>query len=175
MGNSGDKPDSMEPDLEGLSDLEILQQLERLNLKPVPGDSAEKAREALKLLHKASKDRAEKQDESDQLAEALGPELANNPELQRRLRSWIRPWAGSIFGDRYKLVELIDEGGMGTVWVAEQLKPVRRRVAIKIVKAGMDSRQVLDRFEAERQALAAMDHPNIAKILDGGMTDVQTP
>jgi serine/threonine protein kinase/tetratricopeptide (TPR) repeat protein len=83
--------------------------------------------------------------------------------------------AGKIIADRYKLVEEIGEGGMGTVWVAEQTQPVRRRVAIKLIKPGMDSRQVLARFEAERQALAVMDHPNIAKVLDGGVTDQGSP
>jgi serine/threonine protein kinase/tetratricopeptide (TPR) repeat protein len=83
--------------------------------------------------------------------------------------------AGKIIADRYRLLEEIGEGGMGTVWVAEQLQPVRRRVAIKLIKPGMDSRQVLFRFEAERQALAVMDHPNIAKVLDGGVTDQGSP
>ena len=64
---------------------------------------------------------------------------------------------------------------MGTVWVAEQTQPVRRRVAIKLIKPGMDSRHVLSRFEVERQALALMDHPNIAKVLDGGVTDKGRP
>src|SRR6476619_4888505 len=71
---------------------------------------------------------------------------------------------------RYKLLEQIGEGGCGVVYVAEQEQPVRRRVALKVIKPGMDSRQVVARFEAERQALAMMDHPNIAKILDGGAT-----
>lgn len=75
-----------------------------------------------------------------------------------------------VIGGRYKLQEKIGEGGMGEVWVAKQTEPVKRRVAIKLVKAGMDSRQVLSRFEQERQALAMMDHPNIARVLDGGMT-----
>ncbi len=79
-------------------------------------------------------------------------------------------YPGNLLAGRYKLLEPIGEGGMGTVWLAEQIEPVRRRVAIKLVKAGMDSRQVLARFEAERQALALMDHPNIAKVLDGGIT-----
>ena len=65
---------------------------------------------------------------------------------------------------RYKLLEKIGEGGFGEVWMAEQREPVKRRVALKIIKLGMDSRQVVARFEAERQALAMMDHPNIAKI-----------
>ncbi|HRZ35661.1 MAG TPA: protein kinase, partial [Candidatus Paceibacterota bacterium] len=70
----------------------------------------------------------------------------------------------------YKLLQKIGEGGCGTVYMAEQLEPVRRRVALKIVKLGMDTRQVITRFEAERQALAVMDHPNIARILDAGAT-----
>jgi serine/threonine-protein kinase len=72
--------------------------------------------------------------------------------------------------DRYKLLEQIGEGGMGVVYVAEQTEPVRRRVALKIIKPGMDTRQVIARFEAERQALAMMDHPNIARVHDGGTT-----
>ncbi len=85
------------------------------------------------------------------------------------------PTPGTILGGRYKLLENIGEGGMGSVWVAEQQQPVKRKVAIKLVKAGMDSKQVLARFEAERQALAVMDHPNIAKVFDGGMTDQGRP
>jgi serine/threonine protein kinase len=75
----------------------------------------------------------------------------------------------------YKLLQQIGEGGMGTVFMAEQTKPVERRVALKIIKAGMDSKQVIARFEAERQALAMMDHPNIAKVLDAGATDSGRP
>lgn len=71
----------------------------------------------------------------------------------------------------YKLLQKLGEGGMGEVWMAEQEEPVRRRVALKLIKAGMDSAQVIARFEAERQALALMDHPNIAKILDAGITN----
>ncbi|MBX9578949.1 MAG: serine/threonine protein kinase, partial [Gemmataceae bacterium] len=76
--------------------------------------------------------------------------------------------AGAVLGGRYKLVEPIGEGGMGTVWATQQTEPVRRAVAVKLIKAGMDSKAVLARFEAERQALALMDHPNIAKVLDAG-------
>jgi tetratricopeptide (TPR) repeat protein len=75
----------------------------------------------------------------------------------------------------YKLIEQIGEGGMGAVWVAQQTEPVKRLVAVKLVKAGMDSRQVVARFEAERQALALMDHPNIARVLDGGTTTAGRP
>jgi serine/threonine protein kinase/tetratricopeptide (TPR) repeat protein len=77
--------------------------------------------------------------------------------------------------DRYELLEKIGEGGMGTVWLAEQTEPVRRKVAVKLIKPGMDSRPVLARFEAERQALALMDHPNIAKVLDGGAAEDGRP
>jgi eukaryotic-like serine/threonine-protein kinase len=76
---------------------------------------------------------------------------------------------------RYKLLEQLGEGGCGVVYVAEQEEPVRRRVALKVIKLGMDTRQVIARFEAERQALALMDHPNIAKVLDGGATENGRP
>jgi serine/threonine protein kinase/tetratricopeptide (TPR) repeat protein len=82
---------------------------------------------------------------------------------------------GTVITGRYKQLEAIGEGGMGTVWVAEQMQPVRRKVALKLIKAGMDSKSVLARFEAERQALAVMDHPNIAKVLDGGLTETGRP
>src|SRR5262249_5935533 len=83
--------------------------------------------------------------------------------------------AGTLVAGRYRLLEVIGVGGMGTVWAAEQTQPVRRKVALKLIKAGMDSRTVLLRFEAERQALAVMDHPNIAKVLDGGTTEGGRP
>src|SRR5438874_9175405 len=72
---------------------------------------------------------------------------------------------------RYKLLQQIGEGGCGTVYMAEQTEPVRRRVALKVIKLGMDTKQVIARFEAERQAVALMDHPNIAKVLDAGATE----
>ena len=75
----------------------------------------------------------------------------------------------------YQLLEEIGRGGMGVVYLAEQTEPVRRQVALKLIKLGMDTRQVIARFEAERQALALMDHPNIAKVLDGGATDAGRP
>ena len=77
--------------------------------------------------------------------------------------------------DRYKLLEKRGEGGFGAVYVAEQREPVKRRVALKVIKLGMDTKQVVARFEAERQALALMDHPNIAKVLDGGATGTGRP
>jgi serine/threonine protein kinase len=81
----------------------------------------------------------------------------------------IREGPGTIIGP-YKLLEQIGEGGFGLVFMAEQQQPVRRKVALKILKPGMDTRQVIARFEAERQALALMDHPNIAKVFDAGET-----
>src|SRR5262249_52567912 len=81
---------------------------------------------------------------------------------------------GTVIGP-YKLKEQIGEGGMGLVFVAEQQHPVRRKVALKIIKPGMDSKQVIARFEAERQALAMMDHQNIAKVFDAGMTETGRP
>jgi hypothetical protein len=82
--------------------------------------------------------------------------------------------AGRVIGP-YKLLEQIGEGGMGTVFMAEQTKPIRRMVALKIIKPGMDTKEVIARFEAERQALALMDHPHIAKVLEAGTTDNGRP
>jgi tetratricopeptide (TPR) repeat protein/serine/threonine protein kinase len=82
--------------------------------------------------------------------------------------------AGTVIGP-YKLLEQVGEGGMGSVWMAQQQEPVKRLVAVKLIKAGMDSKQVLARFEAERQALALMDHSNIARVLDGGSTGAGRP
>ena len=100
--------------------------------------------------------------------EASGPSLASAPA---------RPFVegpGSVIGP-YKLLEKIGEGGMGAVYLAEQTRPVRRRVALKVIKPGMDTDQVVARFEAERQALAMMDHAGIAKVLDAGATDSGRP
>jgi len=82
--------------------------------------------------------------------------------------------SGTVIG-RYKLLEKIGEGGMATVYMAEQKQPIRRRVALKIIKLGMDTKQVIARFEVERQALAMMDHPNIARVLDAGTTESGRP
>ncbi len=81
---------------------------------------------------------------------------------------------GTIIG-HYKLREVIGEGGMGVVFVAEQERPVHRKVALKIIKPGMDTAEVIARFEAERQALALMDHPNISKVLEAGSTESGHP
>ena len=81
---------------------------------------------------------------------------------------------GDFIG-RYKILEKIGEGGFGVVYRAEQREPVRRQVAVKVIKLGMDSKSIVARFEAERQALALMDHPNIARVLDGGATPTGRP
>src|SRR5258707_7400169 len=77
--------------------------------------------------------------------------------------------AGAVIGP-YQLLQLAGEGGMGEVWIAEQKEPVRRRVALKVIRLGMDTREVVARFASERQALALMDHPAIAKVFDAGST-----
>ena len=102
---------------------------------------------------------------------------SNLPHPRRRSRSTshvVPESPGTVIGP-YKLLEQIGEGGMGVVYVAEQTQPVRRKVALKIIKPGMDTKQVIARFEAERQALAMMDHPNIAKVLDAGATETGRP
>ena len=81
---------------------------------------------------------------------------------------------GTMIG-AYKLLQPIGEGGFGVVYMAEQTSPVRRKVALKVIKPGMDSKQVVARFEAERQALALMDHPNVARVFDGGPTESGHP
>src|SRR5271155_3043001 len=82
---------------------------------------------------------------------------------------------GAILAGKYKLIQEIGAGGMGSVYMAQQTEPVKRAVAVKVIKAGMDSKAVLARFEAERLALAMMDHPNIARVLDAGTTDSGRP
>ena len=131
--------------------------------------------------------------DSHERAAYLDRVCAGQPELRRNVESLLAGYEAGQFleipaapvagigvappgegpGTRlgpYKLLEQIGEGGMGAVWMAEQQEPVRRRVALKIIKAGMDSAPVVARFEAERQALALMDHPNIARVLDARTT-----
>jgi non-specific serine/threonine protein kinase/serine/threonine-protein kinase len=110
--------------------------------------------------------------------EPAKPGVQTSPEAEGQPVAPLAPTSSSPPPERigrYKLLEPIGEGGMGSVWVAEQTQPVRRKVALKLIKAGMDSKAVLARFEAERQALALMDHPHIAKVLDGGTTENGRP
>ncbi|MCI0746538.1 MAG: serine/threonine protein kinase [Verrucomicrobia subdivision 3 bacterium] len=130
----------------------------------------------------------------------LDTACAGDPDLRRRVEGLLAAdaSAGSFFADgasalnqsaldlataeqpgdrigRYELQQKIGEGGCGVVFMAEQHEPIRRKVALKVIKLGMDTKSVIGRFEAERQALALMDHPNIAKVLDGGATDTGRP
>jgi eukaryotic-like serine/threonine-protein kinase len=135
--------------------------------------------EALKLpttgaraayLREACGDNTSLRERVEELLRAIGD--AGGPEGTPVVPIVERP--GDRIG-RYKLLEKIGEGGCGVVYVAEQEQPVRRRVALKVIKLGMDTRSVVARFEAERQALAMMDHPNIARMLDAGTTDTGRP
>src|SRR6185436_8345970 len=101
-------------------------------------------------------------------------EPPNSPEIEAELARLKPEEEGERIG-RYKLLQEIGQGGFGTVWMAEQMEPVSRRVALKIIKMGMDTREVIARFESERQALAMMDHPNIAKVFDAGATQFGRP
>ncbi|MGH7168802.1 MAG: serine/threonine-protein kinase [Gemmataceae bacterium] len=102
-------------------------------------------------------------------AESAPPPILSTTDYQPALSP------GTVIAGLYTLQQKIGEGGMGEVWVAKQTEPVKRRVALKLIKAGMDSRAVLQRFEQERQALAMMDHPNIARVLDGGLRPDRRP
>ena len=109
--------------------------------------------------------------------EQVGDFLERSPQTTS-LQAGSKVSAGEIPGDRighYKLLQQIGEGGCGVVFMAEQEEPVRRRVALKIIKPGMDTKSVIARFEAERQTLALMDHPNVAKIFDAGATESGRP
>src|SRR5580658_8936883 len=105
-------------------------------------------------------------------------DFLDRPLTRGRLEQSVGAIIGEKVGDRigrYKLLQQIGEGGWGVVFMAEQEEPVRRRVALKVVKPGMDTKNVIARFEAERQALALMDHPNIARVLDAGATENGRP
>ncbi|HMC28077.1 MAG TPA: serine/threonine-protein kinase, partial [Verrucomicrobiae bacterium] len=115
----------------------------------------------------------------DQPDEALGEGANSKRTIKAAMKlEFAKEPADEAVGQtlgRYKLLERVGEGGCGVVYVAEQIEPVRRRVALKVIKLGMDTKQVVARFEAERQALAMMDHPNIAKVLDAGTTETGRP
>src|ERR1700747_1997932 len=108
-------------------------------------------------------------EQSGNQSEDSAPTLGAVPTLEPNESA-----TGEIIGP-YHLLQLIGEGGMGQVWLAEQKQPVRRRVAVKLIKLGMDTREGVARFESERQALALMDHPAIAKVFDAGSTPEGRP
>lgn len=164
--------------LDELSDAEILGIAEALTHAPGQDDSdgsAERARRGLELVERALAAEALERSHPQGLATVLREFTEQSPEAMARIALLRQVSKGTVVAGRYELVQRIGSGGMGEVWVARQTAPVSRQVALKLIKPGMDSREVIARFEAERQALAAMDHPNIARILDGGLTETMTP
>jgi serine/threonine protein kinase len=147
-----------------LAALEVTDSKQRCQLLDVECGADPELRRRVDILLRAHDDPA------SVVEHPIGGSLAETKPVTDSLRQ-----IGQILAGKYKLLEPIGEGGMGSVWIAEQFEPVKRKVAIKLVKPGMDSRQVLARFEAERQALALMDHPHIARIFDGGLTDQGRP
>ncbi len=135
------------------------------------GDVEETYRDAL-LRDLMAVEAAARSGQGDATIESPPPPAEGTVSYRREAES---PLIGRVVADRYKLRQEIGEGGMGSVYLAEQLRPVKRQVALKLIKAGMDSRAVLARFEGERQALALMDHPNIARVLDAGTTEDGRP
>jgi len=132
------------------------------------GDAALRQRlEELLRVDEPAGDFLEKPAYGDSIASAM-------PGVPGRLSVSLSEKPGDRIG-RYKLLQQIGEGGCGVVYMAEQEEPVRRKVALKVIKLGMDTKSVIARFEAERQALALMDHPNIARVLDAGATETGRP
>ena len=134
--------------------------------------------ERLGFLDRACEGKPEVRERMDQLLDA---HLRSNPWLDSSKSSDSASnypqaeAAGMLIAGRYKLLEQIGEGGMGAVYLADQMEPVQRQVALKIIKPGLESPQILMRFEAERQALALLDHPNISRLLDAGTTSSGQP
>ena len=129
-------------------------------------------RERVAFLDRQCKGDSELREEVEALldADASAGSFLQHPILEPPTANSSEADVSEIIIGPYRLLELVGEGGMGEVWLAEQKQPVRRRVAIKLIKAGMDTREVVTRFESERQALALMDHPVIAKVFDAGST-----
>ncbi len=146
------------------------------------GTDPELKKQVQRLL--AAADKEHTKSPLDAIVDAFGPEeTGGKPGSDRRAQLTLDMNATKAMSSitvggqigRYRLMEQIGEGGMGVVYVAEQVEPVRRKVALKVIKPGMDSKQVIARFEAERQALALMDHGNIARVLDAGTTELGLP
>jgi len=153
------------------------QELEKIEsiLYEALGQNSMQEREA--YLQAICRDNAQMRAEIDSLIMAYEGEggLLNTPsDLTELSTSDLTEAPGTIIG-RYKLLEKIGEGGMAIVYMAQQQQPIQRKVAFKIIKLGMDTKQVIARFEAERQALALLDHPNIAKVFDAGATETGRP
>lgn len=154
-----------------------LELLEAFVLGPPPGDARDEALRVHLQSCDACRARADDVRKANEFLDAFrldGPTNADECDYGWRDGPGVVERPGMTVG-RYKLLQEIGEGGFGVVFMAEQVEPVSRRVAVKILKAGMDTRQVLGRFEAERQALAMMDHPNIARVLDAGTTETGRP
>lgn len=145
------------------ADPELLKQVQRL-LDAADKDNAENPLDAFVDAFGPSETRG------NQISDGKGPSSADQDPT-----TVMSSFVVGGFVDRYRLMEQLGEGGMGVVYVAEQIEPVRRKVALKVIKPGMDSKQVIARFEAERQALALMDHVNIARVLDAGTTEQGLP
>ncbi len=146
-------------ELQGLPDADRADRLERAR-----AESSSVARVAEQMLQREAETVERAADPTNTAATRTPAQAGPAPDL-----------IGATIDGRYRIRSLLGEGGFGMVYEAEQDRPMRRRVALKILKPGMDSASVLARFEAERQALAIMDHPNIARVLDGGMTDRGNP
>ena len=144
-------------------------------------DIADEAERGVYLAHSCGDDAALRERVDDLLrAHAAPGNFMANPATAGELTGLsatpgLSEDVGSLVAGKYKLVQQLGEGGMGAVWVAEQSEPIKRRVALKLIKPGMDSALVLRRFDAERQALAMMDHINIAKVFDAGTTNTGRP
>jgi len=149
-------------------------------------------KDSLRTIFNAAEELEDAVERAAYLDRACGSDANLRQSVEKLLRA--HGAAGSFFGGataanvdlpvterpgerigRYKLLQIIGEGGCGVVYMAEQEEPVRRRVALKVIKLGVDTKNVIARFKAERQALAMMDHPNIAKVLDAGATDAGRP
>src|SRR5438105_320342 len=111
--------------------------------------------------------------ERDSMTEDMGGNVVDRGDAT----TGIAPEPGALPNEigRYRILELISEGGMGVVYKAQQDHPIKRIIAVKVIKPGMDSKAVLARFEAERAALALMDHPNVARVVDAGTTELGRP
>ena len=167
MDGESDKPSAAAAETIFIAALELPQAQRSAFLATACGDNLKLRQRVEALL------RADDAPESF-LPEQPGPAAAAAPTAADFIAAQLTEQPGDLIG-RYKLLEKLGEGGCGVVYMAQQEEPVRRKVALKVIKLGMDTRSVIARFEAERQALALMDHPSIAKVLDAGATNTGRP